>query len=115
MASTAEKKWKLLLGRAAQHITNCLVEQGRRVFDGDGWDARAAQGFTRIACNPKAAKDHIQVLGDIQQGRKHLDQDALSLHITVGLLKEKSGKEQYGGQEKNSSKSVAVRSKPGCE
>lgn len=40
-------------------------------------------------------KEHIQVLERIQGGRKLLDRDKLSLHIKVGLLKQKSGKGQY--------------------
>lgn len=40
-------------------------------------------------------EEHIQVLGEIQRGRKQLGQDKFSLHIKVGQLKGKSGKGQY--------------------
>lgn len=38
------------------------------------------------------AEEHIQVLGQIQNGRKQLDQDKLPLPINMVPLKEKSGK-----------------------
>lgn len=67
-----------------------------------------------------ATEERIQVLGGIQGGRKQLEREELSLHIKVGMLKkkkekEKSGKGQFGRQEKSSTKSAALRSKPGCE
>lgn len=68
---------------------NPLVEQG------NGWETGT---YHRIACDPKAAgctaageagtfhpaaaEDHTQVLGEIQPGRKQLDQEASSFCIS---------------------------------
>lgn len=109
---------------------NSLVAQGR-VCDGDGCEARSDKVFTRIVCIPEQlavqllwslalctlldAKEHIQVLGEIQPGRKQLDQDKLSLHIKVGLLKEKSRKGLYGGQGSSLTKSASVSTNRGYE
>lgn len=73
----------------------------------------------RITCDPKAAglyscgeagtfhlaaaEDHIQVLGEIQPGRKQLDQGQ-PLCIKLGLLNEKARKGQCARQGTRSTK-----------
>lgn len=109
MASAAGKKLKLLLSRAAQHII-VLLNQGGYLIVMAGKPG-LIRSSSRLPAIPKQlavqlpwslahstlldAEEHTQVLGKIQKGRKQLDQDKLSLHIKVGLLKEKSGKGQY--------------------
>lgn len=108
MASAAEKKLKLPLSRAAQCIMVLNPGGGLTVTAGKLGLIRSSPVLPAI---PKQlagqlpwslagstlldAKQHTQVLGEIQKGRKQLDQDQLSLHIKVRLLKEKSGKGQY--------------------
>ena len=85
---------------------NPLVERG------SSWEAGTRH---RIACDPKAAgctaageagtfhpaaaEDHIQVLGEIQPGRKQLDQGATSLCISNwGCLMKKLGRDSVHGR-----------------
>lgn len=112
MASAAEKEWKLLRSGAAQHIMVLLNQGGSwLVMPGKLGRIRSSPILPAI---PKQlavqllwslarstlldAEEHTQVLGEIQKGRKQLDQDQFSLHIKVGLLKEKSGRDNIEGR-----------------
>lgn len=112
MASAAEKELKLLRNRAAQHIMVLLNQGGSwLVAAGKLGPIRSSPMLPAI---PKQlavqllwslarstlldAEEHTQVLGEIQKDRKQLDQDQFSLHIKVGLLKEKSGRDNIEGR-----------------
>lgn len=129
VVSAAEKKLKRLLSRAAQHITaswntrGCLVVMAVKpglTRSSPILPAILQQLAVQLLRNLALpmltdAEEHIPVLGGIQWGRKQLDQDKLSLHIKVGLLKEKSGKGQYWGQGSSFTKFASVSSKTGYE
>lgn len=109
MASAAEKKLKLLLSRAAQHIMVLLNGGGGLMVTAGKLGLIRSSPILPAIPKQLAAQlpwslarstlldteEHTQVLGEIQKSRKQLDQDQFSLHIRVGQLKEKSGKGQY--------------------
>lgn len=129
MASAAEKKLKLLLSRAAQHVIVLLNEGGR--LTGMVGKLGLMRSSPILPAIPKQlavqllwslarptlldAEEHIQVWRQIQGGRRQLDQDTLSLPLNVGPLKEKSGKGRCRGQGNSLTKFAAARSKPGWE